>query len=355
VRTLALILILAACSRRAAANPPLTPDAPSLVPVVVPAQPEAPAAPPVTTHPIAAPLYLGAAYATFGLWAYGAWYATHRGLGYYQWGGDDHNCRSRGGPGVFSLCELTAWAGSDTYAGGADKLGHAWSTMALARGGTQLLSRYGGYDHTKASLISAALADTLFFFIEIKDGYDYQFSYSDLGGDTAGAILAALLDNFPRLDEMFDYRVQYFPSPGYRDNISHDNIYTRLNIAEDYSGETYLIAFHLSSIHALRDGRYGAWSRFVDLAIGFDSRGYMPAPPMGYPPSAHHQNVFLGVSFNAQGLFDWLWADPRSNTARTTRYITHGLFEIFNLPFTALPVLDHRFTPTGPVMPGGAG
>jgi hypothetical protein len=353
---LRLILILGVCSRLAVANPLPTPGEPSLDPVTLPAQPVAPDATPPETHPIAAQLYLGTVYAAFGLWAYGAWYAKHRGLGYYKWGGDDHDCRSPGGPGLFSLCELTSWAGSDTYAGGADKFGHAWSTMALARGGTELLSRYGGFDHVKSSLISAALADTMFFLIEVKDGYDYEFSYSDLSADTLGAVVAVLLDNFPRLDEMFDYRVQYFPSQGYRENVSHDNVYNRLNIAEDYSGETFLIAFHLSSIHALRDAHYGAWSRFVDLAIGYGTQGYMPAPPpMGYPPSLHHQDLFLGLSFNAQGFFDWLLEDHPSQTARTTRYVTHGLFEIFNLPYTALPVLDRRFVPAGPVMPGGAG
>jgi hypothetical protein len=306
------------------------------------------------THPIAAQVYLGAAYATFGVWAYGAWYAKHHGLGYYKWGGDDHDCRKPGGPGLFSWCELTAWAGSDTYAGGADKFGHAWSTMSLARGGTELLSRYGGYDHFKSSLISAALADTLFFFVEVKDGYYYEFSYSDLGGDTVGAIVAILLDNIPRLDEMFDYRVQYFPSQGYRDNVSGGNGYSRLNIAEDYSGETYLLAYHLGSIHALRDSHYGAWSRFVDLAIGFQSRGYKPTPPMGYPPYDHHQDVLFGVSFNAQGFFDWLFEGRASGAARTTRYITHGVFEIFNVPATTLPAVDVRRVPTGPVMTGGA-
>ena len=307
--------------------------------------------PPVEeTHPVAAQLYLGAAYATFGLWAYGAWYAKHRGLGYYKWGGDGHKCAD----GFWSWCEVTSWAGSDTYAGGADKFGHAWSTMSLARGGTELLSRYGGYDHTKASLISAAMAETLFFFVEVKDGYYYEFSYSDLGGDTVGALLALLLDNVPRLDEMFDYRVQYFPSRGYVDNISGGNGYNRLNIAEDYSGETYLLAFHLGSIHALRDARFGAWSRFVDVVAGFDSRGYKPSPPMGYPPYEHHQDILLGLSFNAQGFFDWLLEDKPSRAARTTRYITHGLFEIFNLPYATLPVLDYRNIPTGTVMTGGA-
>ena len=345
--------MMATCSRIVVAEPAPTPGSPWLD-QPAPVQPKPDDAPRPETHPIAAQIYLGAAYTAFGLWAYGAWYAKHHGLGYYKWGGDDHNCRGPGGPGLFSLCQLTAWAGSDTYAGGADKFGHAWSTMALARGGTELLSRYGGYDHFTSSLISAALAETLFFFVEVKDGYFYEFSYSDLGGDTAGALLAALFDNFPRLDEMFDYRVQYFPSRGYRDNISGGNGYSRLNIAEDYSGETYLLAFHLGSIHTLRDAPYGAWSRFVDVAAGFDSRGYKPSPPMGYPPYDHHQDLFLGVSFNAQGFFDWLLEDRPSKAARTTRYITHGVFEIFNLPYTALPVLDERNVPTTPVMMGGA-
>ena len=121
-----------------------------------------------------------------------------------------------------------------------------------------------------------------------------------------------VFENFPRLDEMFDDRVQYFPSRGYLDNVSGGNGYSRLNIAEDDSGETYLLAFHLGSIPALRDARHGTWSRFIDLA------------------------------------------DHPSKAARTTRYLTHGVFEIFNLPFTVLPVLDHRNIPTGPVMMGGA-
>ena len=49
---------------------------------------------------------------------------------------------------------------------------------------------------------------------------------------------------------------------------------------------------------------YGDLSRFVDVAFGFDTRGYKPTPlvngvPMELPPSDHHQNMFLGVSFNA--------------------------------------------------------
>jgi hypothetical protein len=283
-------------------------------------------------HPVASVAILGGLYVGFSSWAYAAWYVKHKPLGYFKWGGD-------------------GWLGDQTYAGGADKFGHAWATMSLARAGTLLLHDYGGYDKQKSVLVSAALSETLFFFVEVKDGFFYEFSFSDLSGDTAGAIAAVLLDSFPRLDEMFDYRVQYFPSHEYLDNVNHGNGYNRLNIAEDYSGETYLLAYHLGSIHAL--DQYGPWSKFVDIAAGFDTRGYKPSPPMGYPPNEHRQNIFLGVSFNAQGFFDWLFT--RESTAKPrVRKVTHGLFEIFNLPYTSAPLLEDSRTPTGAVMTGGA-
>jgi hypothetical protein len=34
------------------------------------------------------------------------------------------------------------------------------------------------------------------------------------------------------------------------------------------------------------------------------------AAPAGYPSYEHHQDLFLRVSFNAQGFFDWLFAKP---------------------------------------------
>jgi hypothetical protein len=288
-----------------------------------------------TDHPVASVAILGGAYVTFSSWAYLAWYAKHKPLGYFKWGGD-------------------GWLGSTTYAGGADKFGHAWATMGLARAGTLMLSDYGGYDRLRSSIVSAALAESLFFFVEVKDGFFYEFSFSDLTGDTAGAIAALLLDNFPRLDEMFDYRVQYWPSTEYWNNVSGGNGLSRLNIAEDYSGETYLLAYHLGSIHALREQSWGTWSRFVDLAVGFETRGYKPSPPTGYPDNEHHQSVFLGVSFNAQGFFDWLLEDRPSSRARTTRKVTHGLFEMFNLPYSSVDALEYSRSPTGQVMMGGA-
>lgn len=328
----------------AAAPPPDPPPSPDPPPTAAPAtdQPPAVTAGPDrgdqagdAVHPVASALILGGMYTTFTSWAYLAWYFKHKPLSSFRWGGD-------------------GWFGARTYAGGADKFGHAWSTMSLTRAGTLILASYGGHDRLTSSLVSAGLAETLFTLFEVKDGFYYEFSFSDFTADTTGAALAVLLDNVPRLDEMFDYRVEYAPSTEYWNNVSDGNGFNRLNIAEDYSGETYLLAYHLGSIPALRAQRWGTLSRFVDLTVGFRSRGYKPSPPAGYPPYEHHQDLFVGVSLNAQGLFDWLLEGRRSHAARTTRKITHGLFEIFNLPYTSHYLLDVRRRPNGQVAMDGA-
>ena len=108
--------------------------------------------------------------------------------------------------------------GVETYAGGADKLGHAWATMALARMGSAIL-REGGWDSTRSTIVSAVASELLFLNVEIRDGFYFEFSFGDLSMDTVGMVAAILLDLSPRLDEMFDFRVQYFPSARYIDNL----------------------------------------------------------------------------------------------------------------------------------------
>ena len=79
-----------------------------------------------------------------------------------------------------------------------------------------------------------------------------------VAGDSIGAALAFVFEMFPQIDDMFDYKVQYWPSRQYL-NVVEGNApcpsggCSRLNIAEDYSGETYLLTFHLHSIKPLRE------------------------------------------------------------------------------------------------------
>ncbi len=285
-----------------------------------PREPDEPREP----RPLAAAGTLAGAYGAFVVWMFVAWYHLHKKNRAFKWGGD-------------------GWLGRSTYAGGADKAGHAWATMALARLGTVILTTWGGFPRRKASLVSASLSQALFTGVEVKDGFYYEFSFSDLAGDTTGAVLAALLDNFPRLDELFDFRVDYWPSQMYRRKLAGTSPCpvggcSRWNIAEDYSGQSYLAAFHLGGIGAVRD-KIGPLSRFVDVAAGFGTRNYRPLPDRDITEMPH-QDLFLALAFNAQGFFDWLLEDHPSRTARTTRKVTHGFFEMFQMPQTTLRLLQ---------------
>jgi hypothetical protein len=290
-------------------------------------------------HKRAAGLTLAGLYAGFSAWTYFAWYRK--------------GCRPEPKP-----CDDFLWGrdgsfGVETYAGGADKFGHAWATLGLARLGTEMLYQWGGYDRTRSILVGTALSEALFLGVEIRDGFTYQFSYWDFTFDTLGALLAFAQSTWPRFDELIDLRVQYWPSRAYRDQLEGGNV----NIAEDYTGETYLLALHLGALPGLRDARWAAWSRFVDVAVGFETRGYKPEPPYVIDPNdpmrqdyPHRQTLFLGVTLNAQGVFDRL-LDRRAPRARK---VLHGLFEMFNVPYSTLHVIDGTRRPTGPVDMDGA-
>lgn len=245
-------------------------------------------------------------YVMLGTWAYFAWYHNVDGLPDFTVGGD----------GYF---------GKGTYAGGADKFGHFWINYFLGRMGTPILER-GGWDRLSASLISAGLSWTFFAFIEVKDGFYYQLSPGDMYGNTLGALAAVAMENVPVLDEMFDFRLDYFPSSEYRHRVATD---TDVNIAEDYSGQTYLLALHLKSL-PLSKPRWMRWSRYVDVVGGFESRNYKPAPRDTARP---RQSLFLGVSINLQHALSEAFGSP---PRRIPHRIGHTVFEHWSPPYTTL-------------------
>ena len=142
--------------------------------------------------------------------------------------------------------------------------------------------------------------------------------------------------------------MQYFPSAPYRAAFAKGDV----DVAEDYSGQTYLLAFHLGGIRRLRDARWGGWSRFVDLSLAFEARGYKPDPPYKIDPSdparqdyPKRQSGYIGLSLNAQGLFDYLLR----GRSEPLRRFTHGAFEVFSLPGTTLRMVGRDVRTTAPV------
>jgi hypothetical protein len=296
-------------------------------------------------HKLAAALTLGGLYAGFIGWTYVAWYRK-------SCPRSDNSCpefrfSDPKKEGSWRIWTEDGWFGKNGYAGGADKMGHMWATASLARLGTEMLHQWGGYSRMKSAVIGAVASELLFLGVEIRDGTSYVFSQGDFVFNTLGAALAFAQSVWPKVDDAVDFRVEYWPSEAYRDRFSKN---TDLDIAEDYSGQSYHLAFHLGAIDPLAKWRYGKWAQYVDLVVGFESIGYKPDPLYKPDPQMcidtgmlcdfdKQRNIFLGLSLNAQGVVDAvLRGKPRK--------FLHGVTEVFSIPGTTLRMAEHNAVPS---------
>jgi hypothetical protein len=262
---------------------------------------------------------VGLTHAALYTWAYFAWYRG-RDLS------DEIIWRDEGFLGV------------DTYAGGADKFGHMFSNYALTRGTAQLL-RSGGWSRATSVGLSSSLSLAFFTMIEIKDGYheNFGFSWGDMAFNGMGIGLAALMETVPRVDKHFDFRLEYLPTRLFMRQLVEDGA---LDAAEDYSGQTFLLAHHLSAHEAITQDRHWSWVRYLDVVAGFGSRNYLPKT--NDPDRVKRQEVFLGLSLNMQEVLDQTLF--RSRASRQTRGYGALRFatEVVAVPYTTLPVLQNE-------------
>jgi len=218
--------------------------------------------------------------------------------------------------------------GVNEYAGGADKLGHLWSNYALTRLTTEVLVA-GGWRRLPSSLVAAGVTEWAFLLTELEDGFvKYGYDYKDTIANVLGAALGVAMTNVPALDRLVDFRLQYFPSRDYRRAFQKTG---SVDIGQDYSGQSYVLALHLGAVPYL-DGEWAYWSRFVDLAVGFEAMHYSPAPEMR--TDAPRQTLYAGVAVNMQGVLSHVFADS------SARRVGRGLFEVYSVPLTTFRYVE---------------
>ncbi len=258
---------------------------------------------------------IGGFYLALTTWSYFAWYRK-----------DTLDEFTVGGDGLF---------GQETYAGGADKLGHFWTNATVTRLSVDIL-RDNGWKPVPAGVIGGGLSWLFFLFVEIKDGYYYQFSIGDLAANTLGVGTGLLLSNMPVIDRWIDFRVDYFPSEEYRRQGS-------VNFAEDYSGQAYLLAMHLKPMHEKWNKKGTAWMQYVDIVGGFRASNYKPDPIDTSLP--RKQEIYFGLALNAQHLVETIFRTSTGRGGQTTKKILHKTFEHASLPYTTLPLLRASRSP----------
>lgn len=259
---------------------------------------------------------LGVVHTAVYIWAYFAWYKGRQTT-------DEIVFKDEG------------FFGLDTYAGGADKFGHMWSNYALNRITAELLMA-GGWSPVAASVISTSTTYAFFIAIELKDGVHkgFGFSWGDMLFNTMGEALAIVMVNYPEVDEMFDFRVEYNPTDLYLEKLYNDGV---VDAAEDYTGQTFIAAYHFGSIESIRQSDRWSWMQYFDATLAYRAGNFLPKPKD--PNILREQDLFIGVAVNLQEIIDQTFYPtpiPDQRYAGATHHVLHFIPELYGVPYTNL-------------------
>lgn len=211
--------------------------------------------------------------------------ATLVGMQLWEWGDQTHFKASSDG-----------WFSSKTTHGGADKLGHAWSFFV----GTKIFTYYFDHvfpeNHTKAALLGALLSSLGGVAVEIGDGFatDYGFSYTDIVFNSLGVLIALGQELFPWFDNLVDFSLYLFPSPGFTSSKNKN----KTDVPTDYSGQLATLNIRLGGIPLVKD----TFLRYFRLDVGYFTRCYQPydacSKEMSGVSDFESRNLYFGFSFD---------------------------------------------------------
>ncbi len=175
------------------------------------------------------------------------------------------------------------WFEQDSKYGGADKLGHLWSTYAFADALTGLYKSWG-YASEKANAYAALSAWTVQAFMEIGDATSETqgFSYEDMVMNTVGALTSVLMERYPELDRKIDLRVEYVF------NVPVNGIF------DDYSNQYYSMVLKLDGFDAIEN----TFAKYIEFSGGYYTRGYEETD------EDNTRSLFVGIGFNFSRLLD---------------------------------------------------
>lgn len=173
--------------------------------------------------------------------------------------------------------------GADTYAGGADKLGHFYTDFVLVRALNSIYEDHG-YSKDDALWNGAWASFTIRTVMEVADGFTtFKFSREDLIANTAGTLVSTYLLAHPALDQIFSFSWSYMPSQekldGKVDWSSIDN---------DYNGSIYHFDVRWKGLARLVVDRPTALD-FYTTSISYETRGYDKERP--------NKQRIVGLSF----------------------------------------------------------
>ncbi len=196
------------------------------------------------------------------------------------------------------------WFGNDTESGGADKLGHAYTSYVMANGLSHLYESWC-INKNDAALYGSLSSLAITTYIEIGDSFsDFGASKEDMVANAAGVIFGYYTYKYPALSNILDYRWQYRPtSETYKD------------FATDYENSKYLLALKLNGFDFARD----SFLKHIEIHAGYYTRGFIE------PFDNKERNLFVGIGLNLTDFF-----------RRHSYKKTSTLFKYYQLPASSL-------------------
>jgi hypothetical protein len=150
------------------------------------------------------------------------------------------------------------WFGKDTKHGGADKLGHFYTTYLLSHYFSNLYYDFG-YDKQTAiqqGVISSLVLNTI---MEVGDSFSsYGFSYEDFVINILGSYVGYYLLQHPDVHKKLDLRLQYKPTKKITSGDSYD-------VLTDYNGMKSLIAVKFDGF----DKFANTYMKYFEFHIGY--------------------------------------------------------------------------------------
>ncbi len=215
--------------------------------------------------------------------------------------------------------------GKDTYAGGADKIGHLYTCYL----GVMLMSSI--YEGLGASQDRAAIYATVFTLViangvELTDGFSpYGFEYGDAIVNTIGIGLGAAARLYPAVDDVFGMRIGYLPSPPYLKQYKGKSLLkTYLSLVNDYTGQVVYADAKLGGITDKLGVRAGPL-RYVLLSGSYGTGGYSPEEG----ERLHRRNVGVHLGLDVTRLLEDLDLGDGG-------YYTGRLFKYYAAPIATL-------------------
>ena len=238
--------------------------------------------------------------------------AFYLGVKSWDWGSSDFNVNNEG------------WFELDTGSGGADKLGHLYTSYAINEFFNTRLNNHTT-NKRSAARNSAIFSSAVMFGVEVFDGFsdDHGFSYEDIVMNTLGIGVSYLKNTRPGLDEKLDLRIEYSPT-----NENSGKPFT------DYSGYTYIAALKLGGFKRFK----ATPLKYFELQLGYHTEGFKSNETNEFPEAKTELQFGIGLNLS-EVLFNKIDKDKNRPIVQSL----DTFFQYYRAPYTSISTtIDER-------------